>query len=196
MDNPKKVRPERVVFEGRLYEFVEHDVLIGSEIRTFEIVRRGPGTRLIVVDGDDILMIDEYRYELGAHDLRLPGGKAFDSLDDYRRSRDSGEDLAQIALGAARRELLEETGYAVDDLEYVDVSRSGSTIEWDLYYFSGSCDRRDQLPQRLDRGENIVVQWHPIGEVLAKCLDGTISEDRSVGQLLRFFSDKIHIYQQ
>lgn len=72
---------------------------------------RGIGAAVIVaIDGDDhVLLVDQYRAPLGRRCLELPAGLIGDTQD------------GDTALDAARRELVEETGYdcaAVEDLGY------------------------------------------------------------------------------
>jgi len=57
-----------------------------SKTWTLEFARRSPGTRLIIEKGDKIILSREFRHELGSYDYRLPGGKVYDSLDEYNKA--------------------------------------------------------------------------------------------------------------
>ena len=49
-----------------------------------EIVRRPPGVRLLIVKEGNVLLTKEYRHEADGYDFRLPGGKVFESLRDFK----------------------------------------------------------------------------------------------------------------
>ena len=70
---------ETSLFRGKIIEVVEKDI----EGRKFEIARRSPGVRIIIRDGNKILITKEYRYEHNSYDYRLPGGKVFDTLEEF-----------------------------------------------------------------------------------------------------------------
>src|SRR6185312_11200909 len=82
---------DEVVFQGILGEVVHSKQPNG---KVFERYRRAPGTRLIIVTaGGELVMTRERRKETGNVDLRLPGGKVCDSLEDYHMLLESGRDL-------------------------------------------------------------------------------------------------------
>jgi len=62
--------------------------------------------RLIICDGDKILLTKEYRSEVDTVDYRLPGGKVFDTLIEYNKHK---SDIENHALIAVQRECEEET---------------------------------------------------------------------------------------
>jgi len=55
----------------------------GDKEVVFETARRAPGVRLIIVRDGQMLITREFRNELDDYDYRLPGGKVFDTLDEY-----------------------------------------------------------------------------------------------------------------
>lgn len=186
-----KVEPNstncRVIYRGKLFELVHEDFHLSSGMKTFEFARRGPGTRILLLASDNrLLLTREYRRELGGYDVRLPGGKVFDSLAEYEAARSSGKHLQEFAKDAAKRELLEETGYLAEDVDYLGISKCGATIEWDLYFFL--CTRWTPPKGKVlpCEDEDIFVMWEYLSAVKKLCLQGTISEERSALQILRY----------
>ena len=155
---------------------------VGSQEVIFEKVRRSPGTRLIIIKGHQILLTKEFRQELGRDDYRLPGGKVFDTLNEYNKALH--QDLTQEVLKAAKKECLEETGLLPTKIAFFDVVHAGATIDWDLFYFLVT--DFDVKKQKLEKGERISVEWKTFTEAKNMCLNRKISEDRTVGVLLRF----------
>lgn len=179
----------KIVYRGKLFEMVHENVQVGSKFKTFEFARRGPGTRIIIVSEDNkMILTREFRKELGNYDFRIPGGKVFDSLEEFEKARLSQIPLLSYATEAAKRELLEETGYTALNLEALGISKCGATVQWDLYYFL--C-RKWEAPTKSfqpQEGEDISLEWYRFSEVKKYCLDGTISEERSAIAILKFFS--------
>lgn len=173
---------ESVVFAGKIGEVVHTEQPDG---RVFERYRRPPGTRLIIISPEGKLLITrEHRQETGNVDLRLPGGKVCDSLEDYHALLKSGKDMAEAAAEAAAKEAREETGLIIKDPELITVAPAGATVEWDLYYFKVKNYTVHTEGQALEHGENIEVTWMTPPEIVKAIGFGDMQEWRSVGVLL------------
>lgn len=181
---------EKVVYRGKIIEIVQ---LPQPNGKVFEVARRAPGTRLIILseDGSQLLLTREHRREIGDYDFRLPGGKVFDTLEEYDAFRVSGKDILIPAEAKARGEALEETGLVFKKLHHVYTSVCGTTMEWDLYYFVIDEWEENTAGQALEEGEDISVSWYPKAEVKEMALDGRIREDRSAAVLLRYLANKL-----
>jgi len=57
MDVPKVVGDEIIVYSGRVFEIVRQPMKIGAKVVDFEIARRSPGVRLLVVRDGKILLV-------------------------------------------------------------------------------------------------------------------------------------------
>lgn len=116
MSTPDLDCPEETVWEG--------NYIVARKRGRWEYAARANNIRAAVVlalDGDHILLIEQYRVPLGCHCLELPAGLIGD---------DGGGD-DDDPLGAAKRELEEETGYIAEHWEVVGefVSSPGMTSE-------------------------------------------------------------------
>lgn len=169
---------ETVKFHGKIIEVIERQ--FGD--RTFEIARRSPGVRALIVKDDKILLSREYRTETESYDYRLPGGKVFDRLDDF--ALHLSEDLLPYAKEAVCKEVYEEVGLRAKNPKLIKISKAGATVCWDLYYFE--IREFEEDVQHLEDGEDITFAWHSIEEVLELCKNNLICEDRSLGVLLNF----------
>jgi ADP-ribose pyrophosphatase len=183
--------PEKIVYQGKLFEVVEQPMNVDSKIKNFEYARRAPGTRIIIIKDNKILITKEHRHEHKDYDYRLPGGKVFDSLKEYNLAVSNKTDLIKSATIAAKKECYEEVGIIVNNLDLFKVTKAGATIKWDLYYFVTSDFKESAKGQNLDEGEVIKPHWFTFDKVKQLCIHGKMKEYRSVGVLLSFLDKNI-----
>lgn len=178
---------EQIVYQGKNFEIVESTVKIGERTRVFENARRTPGVRLIVLSDDKqkILLSREHRHQLGEWDFRLPGGKVFDSLEQFNQALTSGKNIGPIIKQAAITEAREEVGIDVQILSLYVSTKCGGMIEWDLHYFV--VEKFGLLESaELGEGENIEPKWVSLEQAKELAISGEMKEDRSVAVLLRY----------
>ena len=119
---------------------------------------------IVALDGEDIILVEQYRIPIGKNCLELPAGLVGDES--------AGESTAE----AARRELEEETGYRADTVEDLGLfySSPGMTSE------SFTVVRATGLVRVSDGGgspeENITVHRVPLASVT-----GFLREKRAEG---------------
>lgn len=181
---------QSVIYKGKLFELVH---LPQADGRVFEVARRAPGVRVIIANkaNKKVLLTKEFRKELNAWDYRLPGGKVFDTLDEYEAHRASGDDILNAAKVKAKSEAAEEAGVVVETVEFIAKSTLGATVEWDLYIFEATSWHESEEGQALEAGEEIETgQWFTYDEVEKMVLDGSMQEERIALALLRWI--KLH----
>jgi ADP-ribose pyrophosphatase len=178
---------EKITYQGKLIEVVEKTVEINGKEKVFEFARRSPGVRLIIPTQDGILISKEFRHELGAYDFRLPGGKVFDSLEEYNAYLASGEDIIEPAKRAAIKEAKEELGIETNDITFFHKSVCGATVIWDLFYFIVNSHTKGL--QTLEEGEDITEEVVSKERIKEMCLSGEISEERSALVVLRYLEN-------
>ncbi len=177
---------ENITYKGKIVEVVEFEVTQGGKNLVFEKARRSPGVRLIIVNGNRILLSREERHEFGGFDYRLPGGKVFDSLEEFHAGLVENPDLTEAAKKAAIKEAREEVGLEVKDAVFFHKSICGTTVEWDLFYFVAT--EFTETKQHLEDGEDITSEFIDQEKLKQMCLDGSINEERSALVLLRYLS--------
>lgn len=181
---------EDIFAKGKLFELVHETQPDG---RVFELARRAPGVRLIIADheGHKLLLTKELRKELNDWDYRLPGGKVFDSLDDYGTFRASGLDILVAAQQKATEEAVEEAGIEVSQLELFKKSTLGATVEWDLFVFEVTAWQPAVGGQRLEEGEQIEADnWFTYDQARDMILRGDMHEERVALILLQWINQQ------
>jgi len=179
---PKRLEKEDVLYRGKLFEIVRNYWKTDRGILSRELAIRPPGVRVLLKNKGKILIQKEYRREYEDWDYRLPGGKVFDTLDEYRNA---GGNIVKHAELAAKKELLEETGFTPNKLKYLCKTTAGATVEWDIHYFEaeGIASKTRKTPEP---GEIMRTQWKTPKQVLEMCIDGSIRESGTVGVLLKY----------
>jgi ADP-ribose pyrophosphatase len=136
----------------------------GSET-TREYVRHPGAVAIVAIDaGGRVLLERQYRYPLQREFTEIPAGKL---------------EQGEAHLDTAKRELLEETGYAAAQwtrlgLVHNAIGYSDESIE--LWLATGL----DEREQKLDAGEFLEVFWLPFDEALAMAGDGRISDVKTI----------------
>ena len=150
----------RATFEGPAGEVMERDVA------------HHPGAVAVVaIDGDDVVLVDQYRPVLERQMQELPAGK----LDV------PGEDR----LTAARRELVEETGYDAPDLVKLGsfYNSIGFCDEHTTIYLATELVPAAPLAVSVEE-EYLTVRRVALSEVEGLIADGTITDAKTVIGLL------------
>lgn len=105
-------------FHGKIIDVIHDTVLLENGREALREVVRHPGAvGIFVMDGEDVVLVRQFRYPIGKELLEIPAGKL-----------ESGEDPYPAAL----RELREETGGRTDALEVLG----------DYYGSAGFCDEK------------------------------------------------------
>ncbi len=106
-----------------------------------------------VTDDDRIVLVEQWRIPLRRRVIELPAGMVGDHAGP-------GED----AVEAARRELLEETGFEAARLEYLAEGPSSAGLAAEVYALFLAHGARRVGPGGGDASEDIVVHVVPIAE--------------------------------
>ncbi|MDR0405342.1 MAG: NUDIX hydrolase [Clostridiales bacterium] len=168
--NEKTIKSE-VKFKGNIITLRVDTVLLpdGSEA-TREIVEHPGGVAVLPVDGDGIVyLVRQYRTPFDGTTLEAPAGKLA-----------AGEDPRDCGV----RELREETGLtagSVVSLGHI-LPTPGYTNEVIYLYLARELTEGSPFP---DEDEFVAVEKYPIGDVVKMCLNGKISDAKTVAAVLR-----------
>lgn len=179
-----------ILFRGRIGALVTYPVLVdfgkGYTEKMFEKFVRPPGTRIIAEQGGKILLQKERRLEIDGFDWRLPGGKVFDTFEEFEPYI-STDIPTQTILDAAAKELHEEAHLKAAQYELIDTRACGSTVTWDLHYVVAS-DITEEVSDHSEGEEVVEHTWCSYDEIEAMCKSGEIQEGRTVAVLLTYIS--------
>ena len=142
------------VFEGIIFDVYhwEQEMFDGNKA-TFEALRRQSSVTIIAITNNKIIFNNEQQ----------PGKLPFSALPGGR------VEVRNTPLSAAKRELIEETGFESDTWEewFVADASNMSKLEWNNYYFiARDCIKKTE--PHLDGGEKIETVFLSLDELLEK----------------------------
>lgn len=145
------------VFKGMIFDVYQwpQKLFDGSE-HTFEMLKRTDTVNAICIVNDKILMLEDEQPHLGSKKT-FPGGRV------------DPEDESVEA--AARREVLEETGYSFRNWRLISVWQPYSKVEWFIHMFL-AWDVVSQQEIQLDAGEKITMTELSVSDVKALIAKG------------------------
>jgi ADP-ribose diphosphatase len=133
----------------------------GTELPEFHVLEYPDWAAVICIRADGrYVLVDQFRYGIGKSSLEFASG-----------ALDSGEEPED----GARRELLEETGYAAPRLEYLGAFAPDPSKHTNYAHLFVATDARQVAEPTPDAGEDLQVQ------VLTRAeLDGAIASGRLI----------------
>lgn len=114
------------------------------------VERNNPGGAVIIIaltPEDCVLFVEQYRVPIAQKTIEMPAGLIGDL-------EDNGDEDAFLA---ARRELLEETGYACQDIRFVHAGPSSAGMSTERMVFVRATGLRRVGPGGGDESEQITV---------------------------------------
>ena len=172
MDKTEKTIKIEQIYNGRVINLTKDEVKCpNGENAIREIVHHRGGVAILYKADDKFIFEKQYRYALNEEIIEVPAGKL-----------EEGE----IPLEAAKRELLEETGYR--PLEMIHLGDSYPTPGYSsevihLYY----CPKAVKEERHLDKDENIDLIYLSLEEIEELIANNEIKDSKSVAA--------IHLYR-
>ena len=167
----KKIKSE-IVYDGKVIRVTKDDVKCPNGMTSLrEIVHHRGGVAILFQVDNKFIFEKQFRYALNEEIIEMPAGKL-----------EEGE----TPLEAAKRELLEETGYR--PLEMIHLGDSYPTPGYSsevihLYY----CPKAVKEERHLDNDENIDLLYLSLAEIEKLIADNTIKDSKTVAA--------IHLYR-
>lgn len=170
MDMTEKTLVSREVYRGRIIRVREDTVLLpnGKEGRR-EVVEHPGGVGILALDGDDVLLVRQYRYAFSRVLTEIPAGK-----------REPGEEPSVTA----RRELKEEIGAEAEKWTELGalIASPGCYGETLYLYLAQELTFGATHP---DEDEFLDVLRMPFDQAVELCMRGELTDAKTVAALLK-----------
>mgnify|MGYP001102140431 FL=1 len=170
MDMTEKTLASREVYRGRIIRVREDTVLLpnGKEGRR-EVVEHPGGVGILALDGDDVLLVRQYRYAFSRVLTEIPAGK-----------REPGEEPSVTA----RRELKEEIGAEAEKWTELGalIASPGCYGETLYLYLAQGLTFGATHP---DEDEFLDVLRMSFDQAVEQCMRGELTDAKTVAALLK-----------
>lgn len=163
------ITPWKILESRHLHEHVRIDKCELPDGRVIDgfVIEYGDWVNVVALTRDgQVVLVRQYRHGAQKVILELPGG-VMDSEDDS-------------PLEAARRELLEETGYASENFIQIGCVYPNPANQTNRIYFFLVLDARKVGSQSLDETEEIEVVLKSLEEVIAMAKNGELLQSMQV----------------
>jgi len=140
---------------------------------SFFVVENPDWVNIIALTGrDEVVLIEQFRYGTEEVILEIPGGMV-----------DEGE----AAETAARRELLEETGFSSDEFIFLGKSHPNPAIQNNEihHYLALNCEKTENV--KFDEHESVVTKLVSLSEIRNLILDGKITHSLVIAAFAMFY---------
>ncbi len=170
--NPWKTTSSRKVYENNWISVREDEVIRpDGKPGIYGVIYIRPSVGVLALnERDEAVLVGQWRYSVDRYSWELPRGGSHPGEPDM--------------LGAAKRELEEETGVVAANWQFLGTVDNGNGVANDvqsLYLATGL----SHTEMNLDPEEDITVQWKPFDEVVEMAMNGGITEVCSVAAILK-----------
>jgi ADP-ribose pyrophosphatase len=176
-----KLKSSKTVYRSK-WMAVYEDLVIDEEqaaVGKFNRINVDDAATIIPIFEDgSLLMVENYRHAVSTNLLELPGG-----LVRGNEERDQGEE--QRPSDTAKRELLEETGYTSDNMEFINwfYTWPGRATQRNFVFVAKGL-KKVQLEQKLEEFEYIKVCKVDREQVMRELKNGRIKSAVTISALL------------
>lgn len=154
---------EELVFDGRIFELktVSYFRKKKNQKEKYHFINSTDWINIIpITPQNEIVMINQFRIGIDNVTLETPGGL----VDSHEKD----------PIITARRELMEETGYEVDEVEFIGKAFPNPAIQNNTIHFYLGKNAKKTGEQNLDPGEDIEVTLRSMNEIPDLIQNGTI----------------------
>ncbi len=135
----------------RVFKVREDMAQNGDKKGSFYVIESPDWVNVIALTRDSlVVLIEQFRHGIGEVILEIPGGM----IDDDEEPE-----------SAARRELLEETGYSAEEFVFLGKSRPNPAIQnnWLYHFVAVNAEKTEDL--KFDEHESVVTGFYPLSEI-------------------------------
>ncbi len=151
----------KVIADCRVFKVREDSAQNGTKTGKFYVIENPDWVNVIAVTKDsEVVLIEQFRHGSGEIILEIPGGMI-----------DGGESPET----AARRELLEETGYSAEKFIFLGKSRPNPAINNNWLYHFAALNAEKTEDVKFDEHESALTKLFPLNEIPSQIKTGEIT---------------------
>ena len=149
------------IADCRVFKVREDLANNGDKTGKFYVIESPDWVNVVAVTkASEVVLIEQFRHGTGEVILEIPGGM----IDDGEK-----------AEAAARRELLEETGYSAKEFVFLGKSRPNPAIQNNWLYHFAAIDAEKTEDIKFDEHESLVTRLYPVEAIPSLIESGEIT---------------------
>ncbi len=169
------------VYETPIFSLHQVEVLPDKETtpKPFYVIQAPEWINVMALtESNEVVLVEQYRFGVDESTLEIPGGMV---------------DAGESPLEAAKRELLEETGFSSDNWEFMGKTSANPAIfnNYAHLYIAKNC--RKTAPQQTDGTEDIAIHILPINDFLNLVKDGTVHHAIVLAAMAKFLLKELKV---
>lgn len=167
---PKEISTPRTLFENRFLKLYTVVAQFDTFRKEYFVTEFGPRAGLLVLKGQNVLLVRQYRLLLNRLGLEVPGGKV-----------ESGETPEEAAI----KECFEETGIKCKNIRpllHYHPGTDGVDNKTFLFY----ANEFDELGEIMDKTEIVSFVWIPFPECMEMIRKGQIVDGLTIMTLFSY----------
>ena len=167
------------IADCRVFKVREDTSRNGAKTGKFYVIENPDWVNVIAVTKDsEVVLIEQFRHGTGEVILEIPGGML---------------DAGERAENAARRELLEETGYSAKEFVFLGKSRPNPAINNNWLYHFAALDAEKTGNIEFDEHESVVTKLYPVTAIPNLIKSGEITHSLVLAafQYFSFYTMKV-----
>ena len=170
--NEIKIESE-TIYDGKILKLNKDIVKLPNNSTTCREIIHHPGACCVVAidQNKDILMVRQFRYAINGPLLEIPAGK----LDVFGES----------PLLAAKRELLEETGFEAKNWEEIGTIHTSAGYCDEKIHLYVATQIRKTSDLNLDMDEFLTVEKYNLYEIVKKIMNCEITDSKTICAILK-----------
>ncbi|MFH0771424.1 MAG: NUDIX hydrolase [Candidatus Omnitrophota bacterium] len=170
-----KVKKKTLVYDGRIVRLVVSDGTIKGNPARWEVVHHCGSVGIVpFISKDKVVLVEQFRYAVGEKLLEIPAG-----------TLNKGES----PLAAAKREIIEETGYSAGRLKKINIFYPSPGVTDEFVYIYKAAGLKP-AKQNLDFDEDLRVKIVNLSDALRYVKEGRIKDAKTIIALLIVKGDK------
>lgn len=165
----------KTIFRGPIFSLVAEEIVEPQNVQALRNIIRHPGAIVVLAIDDSkgapwILLERQYRYAAASYLWELPAGRI---------------EPGESKLAAAKRELLEETGFtAVQWRKALWFYPSPGFLDETMHVFLATGLKPGEAQPDVD--ERIAVRFFPLAEAVEMSMSGKIVDGKTIASILWF----------
>ncbi|MCL2083456.1 MAG: NUDIX hydrolase [Oscillospiraceae bacterium] len=160
------------IFNGKIFSVKKDKVLIPDGTAAIrEVICHPGGVGVLAIDGEDAILVRQYRYAVGKELLEIPAGR----LEPGENPQEAGQ-----------RELSEETGYTAQSMQYLGdmVPTGGYNSEIIHLFLATGLTKGEPNP---DPGEFTVPERVNFKKLVEMIMSNEISDGKTMFAVLKYY---------